>query len=84
MKGSRDLIAVRRVRYMPIKSLLPFIELLFALYFGYCVWNSIELQQWISVPFLMMFFGGFTYVAWKSVAFWLQQSGFALMARSNA
>ncbi|GAT32963.1 glycosyltransferase [Terrimicrobium sacchariphilum] len=77
-------VNVRRVRYMPIKSLLPFIELLFALYFGYCVWNSAALGQWISVPFLLMFFGGFTYVAWKSVSFWLQQAGFGFMTRSNA
>ena len=29
--------------------------------------------HWLSVPFLMIFLGGFAYVASKSVAFWLQQ-----------
>lgn len=74
--------SVRRVRYMPLKSLLPFVEILFALYFGYCVWRSIEIGNWLSVPFLLIFFGGFTYVATKSIAFWLQQAGLFLPSRA--
>ena len=65
----------RRVRYVPIKSFLPVLEILFALYFGYCIWNAILLGRWISIPFLMIFFGGFSYVASKSVGVWIQQIG---------
>ena len=66
---------VRRVRYMPIKSFLPAIEILFALYFGYCTWHAISQERWLSVPFLAMFLGGFAYVASKSITFWIQQMG---------
>ena len=64
---------VRRVRYMPLKSLLPALELLFALYFAYCVWHAVSRGHWMSVPFLMIFFGGFSYVASKSIGFWIEQ-----------
>jgi len=75
---------VRRVRYMPLKSIMPLIEILFALYFGYCLWNAISLANWFSVPFLLIFFSGFTYVASKSISFWLQQAGYFLPSRPTA
>lgn len=77
-------VRVRRVRYMPLKSFLPLIELLFAVYFGYCLWHAFETKNFLSIPFLLMFFGGFVYVASKSIAFWLQQAGLALAPRSAA
>ena len=64
---------MHRVRYVPLKSWIPLVELIFALYFGYCTWNAAQMGHWLSVPFLLMFLGGFTYVALKSVAFWVQQ-----------
>lgn len=64
---------VRSVRYLPLKSFLTIIEILFALYFAYCTWHAVEMGNWFSVPFLLMFLGGFLYVAAKSVAFWMQQ-----------
>lgn len=75
---------VRRVRYMPLKSFMPLIEIIFALYFGYCLWNAVAQTNWFSVPFLLIFFGGFSYVASKSIAFWLQQAGFFLPSRPAA
>lgn len=66
---------VRKVRYLPIKSLLPFIELLFAAYFAYCAASAILRGQWLSVPFLFIFLGGFAYVASKSIGFWVRQLG---------
>lgn len=63
----------RTVRYLPVKSLLPFIEFLFAVYFGYCMWSAILKGNWMSVPFLLMFFGGFLYVSAKSFIFWMRQ-----------
>jgi Glycosyltransferases, probably involved in cell wall biogenesis len=74
----------RRVRYMPLKSFLPVVELLFALYFGYCVLRSVAAGQWMSVPFLLIFLGGFCYVATKSIAFWLQHFGSLLTSRQTA
>ncbi len=67
----------RRKSYLPLASLLPVLELLFAGYFAFCAWHAIMLGQWTSVPFTLMFFVGFSYVASKSVGFWLQRWGFA-------
>lgn len=63
----------RAVRYLPIRSFLPAVEVLFALYFGYCTLAAIVSGAWTSVPFLLLFLVGFAYVATKSIAFWLQQ-----------
>ncbi len=63
----------RRKSYLPLTSILPFIEAAFAIYFAYCAWQSVLLQQWTSVPFILMFFVGFTYVSGKSFAFWLSR-----------
>lgn len=65
----------RTVRYLPIRSLLPAIEFLFALYFSYCTWHAVERGAWASVPFLLLFLIGFVYVASQSVGFWVQQIG---------
>jgi len=56
-------------RYNAVRSLLPGVEILFALYFAYCLWNATEHRQWMSIPFLLMFFCGFLYVAWTSLRF---------------
>ena len=71
--GQVNTIPMRRVRYLPLKSWLPFLELMFAMYFAYCTWNAAQMGHWLSVPFLLMFLGGFAYVALKSVSFWIQQ-----------
>ena len=63
----------RAVRYLPIRSLLPVVELLFAIFFAYCTWSAVAKASWTSVPFLLLFFFGFTYVAAQSVGFWLRQ-----------
>lgn len=74
----------RRVRYLPLKSFLPAIELLFAAYFAYCIWSAMLAGRWMSVPFLLIFLGGFGYVALKSIGFWLQQIGSLAPARATA
>jgi cellulose synthase/poly-beta-1,6-N-acetylglucosamine synthase-like glycosyltransferase len=61
----------RNCRYMPLKSLLPIAEFFFALYFTYFVWFAIAHQQFLSVPFLLMFQFGFLYVSFCSVVQWL-------------
>lgn len=69
----------RRVRYLPIQSVLPALEFLLALYFAYCTWHAAATGSWTSVPFLLLFLIGFSYVAGKSLTFWIPQLG-ALLA----
>jgi len=72
--GQTGMAARRRtVRYLPIRSLLPAVEILFAIYFSYCTWSAIASGAWTSVPFLLLFLGGFAYVSAKSIGFWIQQ-----------
>jgi cellulose synthase/poly-beta-1,6-N-acetylglucosamine synthase-like glycosyltransferase len=60
----------KKSRYTPLKSALPFIELAFAAYFTYFLAFAIIHQQWLSVPFLVLFQSGFTYVALCSLGQW--------------
>ena len=62
--------AWRRCRYMPLKSLLPFIEIAFAAYFSYFVYFAVVHRQFWNLPFLLMFQLGFLYVALCSVGQW--------------
>jgi cellulose synthase/poly-beta-1,6-N-acetylglucosamine synthase-like glycosyltransferase len=72
--GSSDRpLKTRRKSYLPLASLLPILEIGFAVYFAFCTWHAIVLGQWTSVPFILLFFIGFGYVASKSVGFWLQR-----------
>src|ERR1700682_4556686 len=60
----------RSCKYMPLKSLLPIAEMCFALYFSYFVWFAVVHQQFLSVPFLLMFQAGFLYVSLSSILPW--------------
>jgi len=60
----------RSCRYMPLKSFLPLVEVAFAIYFSYFVWYALTHGQYFSLPFLLMFQGGFLYVALCSLAQW--------------
>lgn len=62
----------RSVRYLPVRSILPALEIGFAIYFAYCTWHAIADRAWMSVPFLLLFLAGFAYVAAKSIDFWLR------------
>ena len=61
----------KQSRYIPLKSALPFIELGFAAYFSYFLFFAVAHQQWLSVPFLVLFQCGFSYVALCSLAQWI-------------
>ena len=60
----------RNAKYMPLKSLLPLVEMGFGLYFTYFLWFAIQHKQFLSVPFLLMFQIGFLYVAISSLSQW--------------
>jgi cellulose synthase/poly-beta-1,6-N-acetylglucosamine synthase-like glycosyltransferase len=55
-------------RYAPVKTLLPLIELIFAGYFSFFLIRAFQRYDFLSLPFLMLFQVGFTYVALSS--FW--------------
>jgi cellulose synthase/poly-beta-1,6-N-acetylglucosamine synthase-like glycosyltransferase len=57
-------------RYLPMKSLLPLIELAFAGYFTYLLAHAFLENQWLNVAFLAIFQIGFGYVAVCSLAQW--------------
>ena len=61
----------RSCRYMPLKSLLPLIEIGFAIYFSYFLWHALVHGQYLTLPFLIMFQAAFLYVALCSLAQWL-------------
>ena len=67
----------RVCKYRPLKSTWPLVEMAFAVYFTYFVWFAIVHKQFFSVPFLLMFQGGFLYVALSSLARWWPRFNFA-------
>jgi hypothetical protein len=56
---------------MPLKSLLPLIEIGFATYFSYFLYYAFAHGQYLTLPFLILFQVGFLYVALCSLAQWL-------------
>jgi cellulose synthase/poly-beta-1,6-N-acetylglucosamine synthase-like glycosyltransferase len=60
----------RSSRYTALKSIVPVIELGFAAYFTMILLEAMWRNQWGSVPFLLLFQGGFTYVGLASIAQW--------------
>ena len=67
----------RTCKYMPLRSVLPLAEMAFAIYFSYFIWFALVHGQFVSVPFLLMFQGGFLYVSICSLAAWLPKFSFA-------
>ena len=64
----------KSTRYSSIKTILPLIEVGFALYFTYILVSAIAEGQWFSVPFLALFQGGFAYVAYSSISQWIPRA----------
>src|SRR6202047_1452395 len=66
----------RTCKYRALKSTLPIAELAFGIYFSYFVWFALSKRQFLSVPFLLMFQGGFLYVSLSSLAPWWPKFNF--------
>jgi hypothetical protein len=47
------------------------LELAFAVYFGYFIFQAASNGQYTSLPFLVLFQLGFCYVAFSSLAHWI-------------
>jgi cellulose synthase/poly-beta-1,6-N-acetylglucosamine synthase-like glycosyltransferase len=54
--------------YKVPKSLITFMELGFAIYYFGAVLVSIYIRKWASVPFIWLFFSGFAYISFMSLA----------------
>jgi cellulose synthase/poly-beta-1,6-N-acetylglucosamine synthase-like glycosyltransferase len=54
-------------RYSAVRTVVPFVEFIFALYFTYFVFHAFQTREFLSVPFLMLFQTGFAYVALGSI-----------------
>ena len=63
--------AWRKSRYLPIKSLLPLVELGFAIYFTYFIYCAAVGGQYSTLPYLVLFQLGFCYVAFSSLTQWM-------------
>jgi len=57
----------RNGRYSALRTIIPVVELLFAIYFTYFVFKALQNSEFLSVPFLMLFQIGFAYVALSSI-----------------
>jgi hypothetical protein len=63
----------KKAKYSPMKTILPFVEVIFATYFIYFLIHEIAMHNWLAIPFLTLFASGFTYVAGCSIAQWFPQ-----------
>jgi cellulose synthase/poly-beta-1,6-N-acetylglucosamine synthase-like glycosyltransferase len=61
----------KKARYLPMKTFVPFIELIFAIYFSYLLGFAMAHEQWLNAAFLALFLTGFAYVALCSLAQWM-------------
>ncbi len=57
--------------YAPARSASSLVEALFAVYFGFLTHLAIVKKDFISIPFLLLFVVGFSYVAFTSALSWL-------------
>jgi cellulose synthase/poly-beta-1,6-N-acetylglucosamine synthase-like glycosyltransferase len=68
------------ISYSAFKAVLPFGELLFAVYFAHFVIAAFLAKEYLSLPFLMLFQIGFTYVAFCSIGDRLRRFSGKLMS----
>ena len=57
----------KRNRYFAVRTVIPLVEFIFAVYFTYFVFHAFQNREFLSLPFLMLFQAGFAYVAFCSV-----------------
>jgi cellulose synthase/poly-beta-1,6-N-acetylglucosamine synthase-like glycosyltransferase len=54
-------------QYSAIRTMIPIVEILFAIYFTYFAFHAFQDQEFLTLPFVMLFQMGFTYVALSSI-----------------
>ena len=67
IEDTRDTTWVKK-RYMPVGIALPWLELLFAIYFVFTIWYAIDSGIFGTLPFLMIYLCGYAYAAAMSIA----------------
>jgi hypothetical protein len=60
--------AISKRAYKVPKSLITFLEMAFAVYYLAAIIVAIYIRKWASVPFLWLFFSGFAYISFMSLA----------------
>lgn len=55
-------------RYVPRRISLPWLELLFAIYFVFTIWYAVDSGIFGTLPFLMIYLCGYAYAAAMSIA----------------
>ena len=76
--------SLRTTRYSALKTAVPLIELGFAAYFTLILVEAMLGNQWGSVPFLLLFQGGFSYVGLASIAQWRPKSAAEVAEEEDA
>jgi cellulose synthase/poly-beta-1,6-N-acetylglucosamine synthase-like glycosyltransferase len=66
-KGNGATAKTARAYKVP-KSFMTFLEMAFAFYYFGAVFVAIYIRKWASVPFLWLFFSGFAYISFMSLA----------------
>lgn len=65
--GTAGTFVGKKYKITSLKKILPFLELALGLGFGWVVWHSFRHGMYGAIPFQMLFFVGFTYVAFLSL-----------------
>ena len=55
-------------KYLALRGLMPYVELVFGAYFSYLLFQAVDRNQWSMVPFVLVFQVGFLYVGLMSLA----------------
>jgi cellulose synthase/poly-beta-1,6-N-acetylglucosamine synthase-like glycosyltransferase len=64
--------ATRTRSYRSALKGLPGVEVAFAAWFAWALWNAVHQQLWGTLPFLLLFFAGFAWVGTLSLIEWLR------------
>jgi cellulose synthase/poly-beta-1,6-N-acetylglucosamine synthase-like glycosyltransferase len=66
LQANRDSFVSKKYK-VTLKKFLPFVELVIGLGFGWVIYYSFMNEMYGAIPFQMLFFTGFTYVAFLSL-----------------
>jgi cellulose synthase/poly-beta-1,6-N-acetylglucosamine synthase-like glycosyltransferase len=67
IEDNQDTSWVKKI-YVPRRTLIPWLELLFAFYFLFTIWYAIDSGIFGTLPFLFIYFFGYAYAAVMSIA----------------
>ena len=68
-----------RQQISALRGLVPYVELVFGVYFSYLLFQAVDRNQWSMIPFVLIFQVGFLYVGLMSLA----QTSFQLLRQAH-